>query len=84
MLIEETKDSHYGGLQKSGERWHKGQNDAAPFIAYMLGILLTVYIQSDERRRRLFYDSDTILIMVDQSSEVPTFSIENIPFILPL
>ena len=49
MLIEESKDSYYEELQKSGEKWHTGENDELPFIKYMLGIILKAYEECDER-----------------------------------
>ena len=51
MLIEEIKESYYSSLRESSEKWHDGENNAAPFIVYMLGILLKAYTQCDERFR---------------------------------
>lgn len=49
MLIEESKDSYYGELQKSSENWHTGKNDELPFMKYMLGIILKAYEKCDAR-----------------------------------
>ena len=51
MLIEESKESYYSSLRESSEKWYDGENNAAPFIVYMLGILLKAYTQCDERFR---------------------------------
>ena len=47
MLIEESKESYYSSLRESSEKWYDGENNAAPFIVYMLGILLKAYTQCD-------------------------------------
>lgn len=49
MLIEESKESYYEGLQRSSEKWHTGENDEIPFIKYMLGVLLKAYEECDDR-----------------------------------
>ena len=42
-LIEKTKSSYYDALQESSEKWHKNENDYAPFVKYMLGIVVAAY-----------------------------------------
>ncbi len=42
-LIEATKDSYYNALQKSSQGWHENNNDYAPFVKYMLSIILAAY-----------------------------------------
>lgn len=49
MLIEESKDSYYEELQKSGDQWHTEKNNELPFMKYMLGIILKAYQQCDDR-----------------------------------
>ena len=42
-LIEETKDSYYDALLKSSVGWHENKNDYAPFVRYMLSIILAAH-----------------------------------------
>lgn len=42
-LIEKTKDSYYECLQESSSGWHKEENDYAPFVQYMLGVVVAAY-----------------------------------------
>lgn len=42
-LIENTKDTYYEALQSSSTGWHTGGNDYAPFVRYLLGILVAAY-----------------------------------------
>lgn len=38
--IEDSKASYYEALKVSSENWNKGLNDYAPFVRYMLGVIL--------------------------------------------
>ena len=42
-LISNTKDSYYEALQDSSYGWHESTNDYAPFVTYMLGVILAAY-----------------------------------------
>lgn len=42
-LIEKTKDSYYECLQESSAGWHDEENDYAPFVQYMLGVVAAAY-----------------------------------------
>lgn len=42
-LIEKTKEHYYGALQDSSQNWAEGENDYAPFVKYMLGIITGAY-----------------------------------------
>lgn len=48
-LIETTKDSYYECLQKSSIMWHENKNDYAPFVKYMLGVILAAYREFTSR-----------------------------------
>ena len=48
-LIEKTKDSYYECLQDSSAGWHEGKNKYAPFVQYMLGVVLAAYRDFSER-----------------------------------
>ncbi|MBR0352764.1 MAG: Fic family protein [Oscillospiraceae bacterium] len=42
-LTADTKDTYYDVLQESSTNWHKESNDYAPFVRYMLGIIVAAY-----------------------------------------
>lgn len=42
-LIEKTKNSYYDALQDSSKNWHENKNDYAPFVKYMLGVVVAAY-----------------------------------------
>ena len=42
-LISDSKESYYEVLQESSATWHTGENDALPFVRYMLGIIVAAY-----------------------------------------
>ena len=42
-MIETTKDGYYDALQKSSLGWHENNNDYAPFVKYMLSVILAAY-----------------------------------------
>ena len=49
MLIENSKAEYYEALRTSSDRWHENANDAKPFVAYMLGIVLKAYRELESR-----------------------------------
>ena len=52
-LIEQSKETYYEALQQSSVGWHEGQNDYAPFVRYMLGVIVAAYREFSERVRVL-------------------------------
>lgn len=42
-LIEQSKETYYDSLQISSVGWHDGQNDYAPFVRYLLGVIVAAY-----------------------------------------
>ena len=52
-LIEKTKSSYYDCLQESSRGWHEEENDYAPFVRYMLGVVVAAYRDFSERVRTL-------------------------------
>ena len=48
-LISDTKETYYEVLQQSSQNWHEGTNDYAPFVTYMLGILVAAYRDFETR-----------------------------------
>ena len=48
-LISDTKETYYEVLQQSSRNWHEGANDYAPFVTYMLGILVAAYRDFETR-----------------------------------
>ena len=50
-LIERTKDSYYEDLQASSAGWHEEINDYAPFVKYLLGVVVASYREFFERTK---------------------------------
>ena len=50
-LIERTKDSYYEDLRASSTGWHEASNDYAPFVKYLLGVVVASYREFFERTR---------------------------------
>lgn len=50
-LIEKTKDSYYGALLESSLGWMENENDYAPFVKYILGIITAAYREFFERAK---------------------------------
>ena len=48
-LIEDSKDQYYDTLAQSSTGWLDGENDEAPFVRYMLGIILAAYRELEHR-----------------------------------
>ena len=48
-LISDTKETYYEALQASSYNWHEGTNDYAPFVTYMLGVLVATYRDFESR-----------------------------------
>ena len=48
-LIADSKETYYETLQESSDGWHEGENDYAPFVRYMLGIILAAYREFSTR-----------------------------------
>lgn len=52
-LIEKSKETYYEALQHSSVDWHEGTNDYAPFVKYMLGIIVSAYREFSSRVKLL-------------------------------
>ena len=48
-IIEESKETYYESLLASSHGWHEKNNDYAPFVRYMLGVLLKACRELDSR-----------------------------------
>ena len=51
--IEDTKESYYEALRQSFQGWREGTNDYAPFVRYLLGVVLAAYRAFLEQVRAL-------------------------------
>lgn len=49
MLIENSKTEYYEALRASSDNWHENENDAKPFVEYILGIVLKAYRELESR-----------------------------------
>lgn len=47
--IEASKETYYEALAASSSGWQNGENDYAPFVTYMLGIVIACYRELDSR-----------------------------------
>ncbi|MBR0302797.1 MAG: Fic family protein, partial [Clostridia bacterium] len=56
-LIADSKETYYETLQESSFGWHEGENDYAPFVRYMLGVIVAAY-REFECRADLLINSD--------------------------
>ena len=52
-LISDSEETYYEALHASSEGWHAGENDYAPFAAYLLGIIAAAYREFDRRTELL-------------------------------
>ena len=48
-LIEISKDTYYEALKASSKEWHEEKNDYAPFVRYMLGVIVNAYKEFSSR-----------------------------------
>lgn len=48
-LIESSKETYYEALAASTQGWTANANDYAPFVNYLLGVILRAYKEFDER-----------------------------------
>ena len=51
QLIEKSKSSYYDSLLESSLNWHEDENDYAPFVKYMLGVIVAAYRDFMERTK---------------------------------
>src|SRR5574344_630118 len=47
--IEKTKDYYFDALEKAQDGWHENQEDAMPFVMYLLGVVLSAYRDFEDR-----------------------------------
>ncbi|MBO5287401.1 MAG: Fic family protein [Clostridia bacterium] len=47
--IAKNKDLYYAALSEAQNGWHEGNEDAVPFIKYLLGTILSAYKDFEER-----------------------------------
>lgn len=48
-IIEQSKETYYETLQESSYNWHENKNDYAPFVRYMLGVIVAAYREFENR-----------------------------------
>ena len=48
-LIADSKETYYEVLQESSYGWHEGENDYAPFVRFMLGVVVAAYREFENR-----------------------------------
>lgn len=50
-LIEKSKEAYYDALASSSMGWHQEENDYAPFVKYILGVIAAAYREFFERTK---------------------------------
>lgn len=48
-IIEQSKETYYEALHASSCNWHENENDYAPFVKYMLGVIVAAYREFESR-----------------------------------
>lgn len=48
-IIADSKETYYEVLQESSYDWHDNENDYAPFVRYLLGVILAAYREFSSR-----------------------------------
>ena len=48
-LVERSRGTYYDVLAASSVRWNRGENDYAPFVAYLLGVVLAASRDLEQR-----------------------------------
>ena len=48
-VIEQSKETYYETLQQSSAGWHEKGNDYAPFVRYILGVIVAAYREFSSR-----------------------------------
>lgn len=61
--IAKTKESYYDALELAQRGWHEENNDATPFIKYMLGIILAAYRDFEDRYNLISEKSSSLDIV---------------------
>jgi len=52
-VIEQSKETYYETLQESSADWHEAANDYAPFVRYLLGVVVSAYREFSSRVQAL-------------------------------
>lgn len=58
-LIEKSKDLYYDALAESSINWHEENNDYAPFVKYILGVVVAAYREFFERTKLIIGNKST-------------------------
>ena len=48
-IIEETRETYYGALERSSSGWHESRHDSRPWLGYFWGILIRSYDEFEAR-----------------------------------
>ena len=66
-MISDTREDYYEVLQASSWGWHEEKNDYAPFVRYMLGIVIAAYREFGDRVELL---TDKTISKSDRITEI--------------
>ena len=48
-IVEQSKETYYGTLNKSSQGWHEAKHDVIPWFNYFLGTVLNAYKEFEDR-----------------------------------
>jgi len=81
-IIEQTKETYYEALRRSGERWDAGQHDLTPWHQYSLGVLVYAYREFEERVSELAIapggKSRAVQLVIEAFGSGETFAIADL------
>lgn len=68
--IEKSKEQYYEALAASSTGWDQGENDEAPFVRYLLGVVLGAYRELERRMESLGGAGSSSKTKADRVAEV--------------
>ena len=82
QIIEQTKETYYEALLRSGWRWESGHHDLLPWHQYSLGVLIYAYREFEERVSQLAVapgaKSQAVRLVVEAFSSGETFRVSDL------
>ncbi len=48
-IIEQSKETYYGALNRSSQKWHQAKHDMTPWLNYFLGVIFASYKEFENR-----------------------------------
>ena len=87
-IIEESKETYYEALLRSGRRWDTGHHDLTPWYQYSLGVLVRAYREFETRVGELVATPgakrEAVLTVIETFGPGQTFSISELERLCPI